>query len=176
MKYLPQEIHRDVGSVPRCGSCQSERVVRDAWACWNPSTGMWEIEAVFDHARCHACDGETKLQWGSQEAPMQQRVRELNDRFRCSGEGRGSVMLTHGVQEKGQAFVAKALQAVQTFSDFTKDNDPWEEHDFGAMTVNDEKVFFKVDYYSPDLKTGSDNPANEAKTHRVLTIMLASEY
>jgi hypothetical protein len=55
-------------------------------------------------------------------------------------------------------------------------NDPWGEHDFGAVEIDGEKVFFKIDYYTPDLSAGSENPANEGCTHRVMTIMLASEY
>ena len=59
---------------------------------------------------------------------------------------------------------------------FRTSNDPWGEHDFGAVEVRGEKVFFKIDYYTLDLNAGSENPANEGETHRVLTIMLASEY
>jgi len=66
--------------------------------------------------------------------------------------------------------------AVREFNDFSDENDPWGEHDFGALEIAGEKVFFKLDYYDPSLSFGSENPANEAITHRVLTIMLASEY
>ena len=38
------------------------------------------------------------------------------------------------------------------------------------------RVFFKIDYYDLALDQGSENPANEGCTHRILTIMLASEY
>jgi len=55
-------------------------------------------------------------------------------------------------------------------------NDPWGEHDFGAVEIDGEKAFWKIDCYDRTLTAGSENPANEALTHRVLTIMLASEY
>lgn len=104
------------------------------------------------------------------------RIRELNDAFRVKGEGRGSIMVTVGVQALGEEFVTLAMLAVKEFEDFSADNDPWCEHDFGALEIKSQKVFWKLDYYDLALTAGSENPANEAITHRVLTIMLASEY
>ncbi|NVK99287.1 DUF3768 domain-containing protein [Ruegeria pomeroyi] len=109
-------------------------------------------------------------------AAPRQAIRELNDRFRREGLGNGSVMVTSGVQAIGAEFVLKAVQTVRTFDQFSEDNDPWGEHDFGAVEVDGERVFWKVDCYDPTLTQGSENPANEAVTHRVLTIMLAGEY
>ncbi|MGB3316254.1 MAG: DUF3768 domain-containing protein, partial [Albidovulum sp.] len=166
----------EIGAVPTCRTCGSERVVKDAWACWNPSTGLWELETVFDHEHCHQCEGETAFLWKRVESVPRMRVRELNDRFRAEGLGNGSVMLTIGVRERSRDFVMQAASAVKAFSAFTGDNDPWSEHDFGSVEVDGEKIFWKIDYYTPDLTAGSENPANEGETHRVLTIMLASEY
>ena len=163
-------------TIPRCRDCGSERVARDAWACWNPETGLWELETVFDQQYCHQCEGETRFVWSRQEAPPNNRVRELNDRFRSQGLRNGSVLLTIGIQERGGAFAVAAVKAVRAFDDFGEDNDPWGEHDFGAVEVEGEKVFWKIDYYDPSLSQGSENPANEGCTHRVLTIMLPSEY
>lgn len=166
----------EIGSVPRCHTCGSERVVKDAWACWNSEYGLWEIETVFDRPFCNQCEAETSLTWARQELPPNQRICELNDRFRTEGLGNGSIMLTLGIQEKGAEFAVAAVKAVRAFGAFDKDNDPWGEHDFGAVEVLGEKVFFKIDYYDPSLEKGSENPANEGCTHRVLTIMLPSEY
>ncbi|MBL0001421.1 MAG: DUF3768 domain-containing protein [Sphingomonadales bacterium] len=69
-----------------------------------------------------------------------------------------------------------ALLAVRTFNDFTNGNDPYGEHDFGAFTMGGERLFFKLDYYDHSLQAHSPNAADAAVTHRVLTIMLASEY
>ena len=68
------------------------------------------------------------------------------------------------------------LKAVSEFSDFTPDNDPYGEHDFGALNVEGHRIYFKIDYYDRDLIYGSPDPANPEVTTRVLTIMLASEY
>lgn len=68
------------------------------------------------------------------------------------------------------------MTAIRSFDGFSKDNDPWGEHDFGAIEIGEEKIFWKIDAYDLDLRWGSPNPANPAVTHRVLTVMLASEY
>jgi Protein of unknown function (DUF3768) len=106
----------------------------------------------------------------------QSNVRQLNDQWRCFGRGRGSLMLTSGVHNLGLGFVANAVAAVRTFDAFNYDNDPHGEHDFGAFTVADERLFFKIDYYDLDLQGHSPDAADPALTHRILTIMLASEY
>ena len=50
------------------------------------------------------------------------------------------------------------------------------EHDFGAFEVDSHRLFFKLDYHAPDMASGSEDPADPAKTVRVLTLMLAAEY
>ena len=108
-------------------------------------------------------------------AARRARIAELNDQLRRTLTG-GRVMMTSGVQARGPAFVAKAVATMQKFTDFDTDNDPHGEHDFGAIEVNDDRLFFKIDYYSPDMQHGSEDPANPAQTTRVLTLMLAEEY
>lgn len=111
-----------------------------------------------------------------QSAEWRAQLRRRNDQFRSAGAGRGSLMLTAGVHERGPAFAWAAISAVKCFNAFTRDNDPFGEHDFGALTVADERLFFKIDYYDLTLQAHSPDPADPAVTHRVLTIMLASEY
>lgn len=72
---------------------------------------------------------------------------------------------------------------MQHFNEFDADNDPYNEHDFGAFDVGgvDEKLFWKIDYYAlingmPNFNFGSEDPSKADQTARVLTIMLASEY
>ena len=107
---------------------------------------------------------------------QESRVRQLNDQFRCFGTGRGSIMLTSGVDDLGLGFVANTVAAVRAFDAFDRDNDPHGEHDFGAITLQGHRLFFKIDYYDLNLEGHSPDAADSAQTHRVLTIMLASEY
>jgi hypothetical protein len=103
------------------------------------------------------------------------RIRVLNDNFRSTFVG-GQVVMTRGVADLPLDVKARLILAVQSFSNFTKDNDPHGEHDFGAIDLEGERYFFKLDYYTPDLSAGSDDPADPEKTARVLTIMRADEY
>ena len=69
----------------------------------------------------------------------------LNDALRTSRRSDGTVLVTVGVNGLGPKFVNEARQAVAAFNDFNADNDPHGEHDFGALTVQNEKLFFKID-------------------------------
>lgn len=111
-----------------------------------------------------------------QSQAWRSQVRRLNDQFRCFGTGRGSFMLTSGVDDLGPGFVSAAVAAVRAFNDFDRDNDPHGEHDFGAFTLQGHRLFFKIDYYDLDLAGHSPDAADPAQTHRVLTVMLTSEY
>jgi hypothetical protein len=62
------------------------------------------------------------------------------------------------------------------FSDFTPDNDPHGEHDFGSFEHAGKSIFWKIDCYDRDLNFGSPNPADPNVTARVLTVLLAEEY
>ena len=104
------------------------------------------------------------------------RIRALNDAWRRCRRGHGRTFITAGLHAQGPAFVAKVMVLVRSFEDFTPDNDPWGEHDFGALTVEGRKVFWKIDYYDPTLTMGSEDPSDESKTCRVLTVMLAEDY
>ena len=104
------------------------------------------------------------------------RIRELNDQYRRFGRGNGRTVVTRGIAAEGPDFVAKALASVRAFDAFSPDNDPWGEHDFGALTLDGRKLFWKIDYYDATLTAGSEDPADEARTCRVLTVMLAEEY
>lgn len=72
--------------------------------------------------------------------------------------------------------VQDELAAKVRTHDFSDDDDPHGERDFGAFEHQGERLFWKIDYYDPTLSFGSDDPTDLAKTHRVLTILLASEY
>jgi hypothetical protein len=104
-----------------------------------------------------------------------QRIRELNDAFRTTLEG-GRCLFTAGVSDYGIAFSTAALAAVKAFDDFTPNNDPYGEHDFGMFDLGEERLLWKIDYYDRTMRFGSNDPADPAQTKRVLTIMLEEEY
>lgn len=103
-------------------------------------------------------------------------IRRLNDQFRRFGIGNGRVTFTLGIHDQGLGFTGDVIDAVRDFEAFDRDNDPHGEHDFGALTVDGQRIFFKIDYYDLDLQGHSPDAADPEVTHRVLTIMLASEY
>ena len=109
------------------------------------------------------------------------RIRALNDSFRTNAHLIGSadpghLIITSGVAKQGADFVARAIYTVRTYSDFTPDNDPHGEHDFGSFTLGAHKLFWKIDYYDVNLNYGSPNAEDPSVTARVLTILLAEEY
>lgn len=93
----------------------------------------------------------------------------LNDKFRKSGFG---VTLTCGVQSVED--LPGLLKAIREYDNFTEDNDPYFEHDFGSLVWNGDKVYWKIDYYNETLDGWADPLTKECK--RVLTVMLAEEY
>ena len=105
-----------------------------------------------------------------------QKIAHLNDRFRTSQIGHGRLMITSGINANGPEYVLRVLGLITAFDGFTPDNDPYGEHDFGSVDVDGQKIFWKFDYYSPDLKSGSPDPTDESLTCRVLTIMYSHEY
>lgn len=102
-------------------------------------------------------------------------IAALNDAFRTTFVG-GSILVTDGIQTLGPNFLREVLRRVREFSAFESGNDPHHEHDFGALTVYERRLFWKIDYYDPSMENGSENPADASVTRRVLTVMLAEEY
>jgi len=93
----------------------------------------------------------------------------VNDKFRKSGFG---VTLTNGVQSVED--LQGLLQAIREYDNFTEDNDPYGEHDFGSLVWHGDKVFWKIDYYDQALTNWEDPLSQQCR--RVLTVMLAEEY
>lgn len=104
-----------------------------------------------------------------------ERTRALNDALRTGGAG-GRLMLTCGIAALPIGELRAIFDAVQTFSDFNEDNDPYGEHDCALLTAAGHNVMFKIDYYDLTMSAGSEDPSDASQTCRVLTIMLASEY
>ncbi len=96
-------------------------------------------------------------------------IAQVNDVFRRSGFG---ITVTPGVQVLED--LVELIDEIRRFKEFTEDNDPYGEHDFGSVTWYGEKVFWKIDYYDQELKYGEGPLSPDCR--RVLTVMLASEY
>ena len=103
------------------------------------------------------------------------RIRALNDTTRRM-HGHEPVHVTQGISALPLHDQAAILDRVCAFNDFTEDNDPYGEHDFGSFQHRAWTIFWKIDYYDLLLKYGSDDPSDPARTRRVLTVMLAEEY
>ncbi|KQO66383.1 DUF3768 domain-containing protein [Methylobacterium sp. Leaf89] len=88
------------------------------------------------------------------------RVAALNDILRRSLSG-GTLVLTAGVVALGRERQQTILDAIAAFDRFEPDNDPYGEHDFGAVEAAGEHILWKIDCFDGD---------------RVLTILLVGEY
>lgn len=101
------------------------------------------------------------------------RIQELNDRLRKTFAG-GAICITHRLADilDTNAVIAE----VQSFDHFNEANDPWREHDFGALQCQGEMICWKIDYYGPGMRGASPNAADPEVTERVLTIMLGVEF
>lgn len=103
------------------------------------------------------------------------RIRDLNDAFRTT-LAEGKCVVSAGVAHLGVPFATAAAAAARAYQDFTPDNDPDGEHDFGKFAIDDQRLVWKIDYYDLTLRYGSQDPSNPDQTKRVLTIMLADEF
>lgn len=115
---------------------------------------------------------------GVDDAPgrdRSRRVADLNDTFRRSLVG-GRVVMTPGVVALGSEGAMAILRQVAVFDAFTLDNDPYGEHDFGALTHESTTYFWQIDAYDRACEYGSPDPLDPAVTCRVLTVMRADEY
>ena len=100
----------------------------------------------------------------------------LNNDLRSGRSTDGKVLITNGIQALGIDAITKIYQRVAEYDDFTPDNDPYSEHDFGVFDFDGRRIYWKIDYYDLSLTVGSQDPADPSITTRVLTIMLAEEY
>lgn len=104
------------------------------------------------------------------------RIALLNDLCRIAMGLTGRVMLTQGICALPPAVQSAICERVQTFNEFSTDNNPYGERDSGSFEYEEHRVLWKIDYYDRDLEYGSEDPSDPAQTTRVLTIMLSDEY
>ena len=106
------------------------------------------------------------------------KIAELNDNLRKNlfTPGQNQVFISHAVNSLPYLERARLLDKVQNFNNFNKSNDPYFEHDCAFIEHRGINYLFKIDYFNRDMDAGSENPADETITTRVLTIMRADEY
>ncbi len=75
-------------------------------------------------------------------------------------------------QDKQLALARRVME----FNTFSEDNDPYGEHDFGAVEMGGDRFFWKIDYYDLAMKIGSEDPSDEKVTKRVLTLLRSDEW
>ena len=61
------------------------------------------------------------------------RIAALNDAFGKEPTRHGRAVVTRGVNDLGPDLVFLATRAAGAFNDFTEENDPYGEHDFGSF-------------------------------------------
>lgn len=103
------------------------------------------------------------------------RIRELNDQLRINHRG-GRFLITPGVSAMSSTNLLAIFAALKSFSDFDTDNDPYREHDMGAVEIDGASLLWKIDYYDKAVTYGSPDPSDPTVTTRIMTIMLAEEY
>ncbi len=97
------------------------------------------------------------------------RIAVLNDLFRRSGL---RVVVTGGVQSVSD--LTGLMREIKRYNRFSRNSDPYGEHDFGSLRWRGKKIFWKIDYYNQSLDGGEDPLSPDCK--RVMTVMLAEEY
>jgi hypothetical protein len=108
-------------------------------------------------------------------ADAQERIRELNDEARRHLTD-GEVVFTRGITSLPEEDQAAIFELVCHYDDFSFEDDPFEEHDFGSFEYKGHDIEWKIDCYELGADpVGSPDPSDPTVTRRVLTVMLAGE-
>ena len=98
-----------------------------------------------------------------------EKIASLNDLCRKAMGVAGQLFVTEGIAALQPEDQSAIREKVERFSDFSSDNDPYNERDSGAFDHGGRKVFWKIDYYDRALTAGSEDPSDPGRTTRVLT-------
>ena len=104
------------------------------------------------------------------------KVAELNDLARTAMGVASQVFITPAIKELGYEAMSEIRERIELYDDFTEDNNPYGERDFGSFDYEGVTIFWKVDCYDKTMEYASPDAADPSVTTRVLTIMTASEY
>ncbi|MGL5508168.1 MAG: DUF3768 domain-containing protein [Microcoleaceae cyanobacterium] len=102
------------------------------------------------------------------------KIQQLNDQFRR--QVGADWYMSRGVAELSNEKKRQLLSLVINFNLFNEGNDPYGEHDFGQVKLDNIKYFWKISYYDKNLEYGSPDASDPTVTRRVMNIMEASEY
>jgi hypothetical protein len=83
-------------------------------------------------------------------------------------------MITPEVSYLPQDQLEELITKVRELDDFTPENDPYSEHNFGKVAQDDVNYFWKINYYDLDFESRTVDPADPVKTRRVLILMKAT--
>lgn len=98
-----------------------------------------------------------------------------NDNFR-KNLSQGTLVLTQGIRSNTKEDLKEIITKVRTFDTFDENNDPYNEHDFGAFDYKGKRIFWKIDYYDQEFLYLSPDVSNPRLTNKVMTVMYAEEY
>src|SRR3546814_15677077 len=68
------------------------------------------------------------------------------------------------------------MSVVASYANFSEDNNPHGERDFGPFDWRGTRCYWKIDYYDRQTDSGSPDPSDPGVTCRLLTILRADEY
>lgn len=103
------------------------------------------------------------------------RIQNLNDLLRIFHLN-GEIVYSSGMSIFSNYDLCQIMRTISFYDDFNKDNNPYEEKDFGIINFKIYKIIWKIDYYDIEMKYHSPAPYDSSKTKRVMTVMLADEY
>lgn len=104
------------------------------------------------------------MQHNTEENSSAARVAELNDGLRKNSSnpfGHDMTVITHGIQAQIESLQSNLLpdwflrgeirKIVAEFDQFSEDNNPHGERDYGSFTWRGTNCFWKIDLYDPGL-------------------------
>ena len=133
----------------------------------------------------------TTLDHAADPADRTQSIARLNDNARKQILATSRVVFTRSLidtligdtPDPAQQFICRAAAQAAIMrqienAEFSPENDPHGERDFGVIFHGDHKLFWKIDVYEHDgsFSWGAERPWDPESSCRVLTIMLASDY
>ena len=89
-------------------------------------------------------------------------IARLNDAFRqVMWTEKDHTFKTQGINSLAPEDQVAIFELVRTFNAFSEENDPYGEHDFGAFDYQEDRIFWKIDYYDPTFTSRSEDPSDE---------------